>query len=89
MQSLHNLLVTDGLITVLDESGQVLRAPIQILVTQATWSGEILGRLARLQLSGKKFPMKETGPSLTWMVPSPRLTMERRFRPRGIYASTR
>lgn len=52
-QSLQNLLVTDGLVTVLDESGQILRAPVQIQVTQATWSGEMLGRLARLQLSGE------------------------------------
>ena len=53
LQRLHNLLVTDGLITVIDESGHVLRNPIQILLTQATWSNEILGRYARLQVSGE------------------------------------
>lgn len=53
LQTVRNLLVVDGLITVIDESGLTLRAPIQIVVTQGTLSGEVMGRHARLQVSGE------------------------------------
>jgi hypothetical protein len=53
LQAVRNLLVVGGLITVIDESGLSPRTPVQIVVTQGTLSAEVMGRHARLQVSGE------------------------------------
>ncbi|MEO7859376.1 MAG: AsmA-like C-terminal domain-containing protein [Nitrospirales bacterium] len=53
LQAVRSLLVVGGRITIIDESGLTLRTPIQIIVTQGTLSSEIMGRHARLQVSGE------------------------------------
>ncbi len=56
--------MVDGRITVIDESGLAPRTPIQIVVTQGTLYGEIMGRHARLQISGE-IPQEKGGAAFT------------------------
>lgn len=53
LQAVLNLLVVDGRITIIDELGRTPRVPMQIIVTQGTLSSEMMGRHARLQVSGE------------------------------------
>jgi hypothetical protein len=53
LQTVRNLLAVDGLITVIDESSLAPPVPVQIRVAQGTLSSEMLGRHARLQVSGE------------------------------------
>lgn len=52
LQVVRNLLVVDGVVTLFDESGLTPRSPVQILLTQGTLSSEMMGRHAKLQVSG-------------------------------------
>lgn len=63
--AVRNLLVVDGLITVIDESGLTPRVPLQIMVTQGTLSSEMMGRHARLQISGE-IPQERDRAAFTW-----------------------
>ena len=52
LQTVRNLLVTDGMVTVVDDSGLSPRIPLHILIAQGTLSSEMSGRHAKLQISG-------------------------------------
>ena len=53
VQMVRNLLVIDGAITVVDESNSAPRVPVHIVVSQGTLSNGMMGRHAKVQLSGE------------------------------------
>ena len=65
LQAVRNLLVVDGLVTIIDEAGLTPRVPVQIMLTQGTLSGEMMGRHARLQISGE-IPQERDRAAFTW-----------------------
>ena len=52
LQMIRKLLIVDGMITVIDESVSPPRPPLRIEVAQGTLSTELLGRHAKLHISG-------------------------------------
>ena len=53
LQVVQNLLLLDGVITVSDEAGLSPTVPLQIMVARGTLSTEVMGRYAKLQVSGE------------------------------------
>ncbi len=66
LQAMRNVLVVDGSINIIDDSGLSPRVPTHILVTQATLASEMMGRHARLQISGE-MPQEDTRAAFTWV----------------------
>ena len=54
-----------GWITIIDESGRTPRVPLHIIVTQGTLSSEMMGRHARLQISGE-IPQERDRAAFIW-----------------------
>ena len=65
LQAMRNLLVVDGLVTIIDEAGLTPRVPIQIMLTQGTLFSEMMGRHAKLQISGE-IPQDRDRAAFTW-----------------------
>ncbi len=65
LQTVRNLLVTDGMVTVVDDSGLSPRIPLHILIAQGTLSSEMSGRHAKLQISGG-VPQERDRAAFTW-----------------------
>ncbi len=64
-QAMRNVLVVDGSITIIDDSGLSPRVPTHIIVTQATLASEMMGRHAKLQISGE-IPQDGDRAAFTW-----------------------
>lgn len=65
LQVVRNLLIVDGVITVIDDSSHTPRTPIHVAVTEGTLSSEMLGRHARLQISGE-IPQARDRAAFSW-----------------------
>ncbi len=65
LQAMRNVLVVDGSITIIDDSGLSPRVPTHIMVTQATAASEMMGRHATLQISGE-IPQDGDRAAFTW-----------------------
>ncbi len=66
LQAMRNVLVVDGLITVIDDSGLTPRVPTHIMVSQGTLASEMMSRHARLQISGE-IPQDGNRAAFTWV----------------------
>ena len=65
LQSVRNVLVVDGMVTLIDEAGGLPRVPFHIVVAQGTLSTEMLGRHAKLHISGT-IPQEQDPAAFAW-----------------------
>jgi hypothetical protein len=66
LQAMRNVLVVDGAVTLIDDSRHSPRLPTHVLVTQATSASEMMGRHARVQISGE-IPQEDSRAAFTWV----------------------